>query len=183
MSETMTAMEARRRRAAEAYAAAKRAAPSGRDLPPEQLAGLADPRNEHDSCGVGFIADLKGNRSHEIIEKGLQILKNLTHRGAVGADPLVGDGAGILVQIPHQFLAEECAALGFSLPKPGDYGVGYLFMPRDEARRRHYEEIVAQVIKEEGQRPLGWRSVPVDNSSLSQDPKIKEAIPATRSRS
>ena len=105
MSERLTARDARRMRAAEARAAAKRVVPTGRDLPPEKLAGLYDPRNEHDSCGVGFIADLKGGRSHDIIEKGLQILENLTHRGAVGADPLVGDGAGMLIQIPHEFLA------------------------------------------------------------------------------
>ena len=135
MSERLTALERQRMRATEARAAAKRAVPTGRDLPLERLPGLYDPRNEHDSCGVGFVADLKGARSHDIIAKGLQILENLTHRGAVGADPLVGDGAGLLSQIPHEFFSAECAALGFELPARGDYGVGYLFMPRDETLR------------------------------------------------
>ena len=125
MSERSTALERQRMRATEARAAAKRAVPTARDLPFERLPGLYDPRHEHDSCGVGFVADLKGARSHDIIAKGLQILENLTHRGAVGADPLVGDGAGLLSQIPHEFFSAECAGLGFQLPSQGDYGVGY----------------------------------------------------------
>src|SRR5689334_19243978 len=86
--------------------------------------GLYDPAREHDACGVGFVAELKGRKSHKIIEYGIQILENLTHRGAVGADPLAGDGAGILVQIPHDFLKEACAPLGIALPEPGQYAVG-----------------------------------------------------------
>src|SRR5690242_10724384 len=94
--------------------------------------GLYDPANEHDSCGVGFIADLKGRKSHQIVSDALEILANLEHRGAVGADPLAGDGAGILIQIPHDFLKDECKKLGFTLPPPGRYAVGHIFMPRDE---------------------------------------------------
>ncbi|WP_337738480.1 hypothetical protein, partial [Sinorhizobium meliloti] len=95
--------------------------------------GLYDPRNEHDACGVGFVAHIKGEKSHQIVRDGLFMLENLTHRGAVGADPLMGDGAGILVQIPDRFFREEMAKQGVTLPKAGEYAVGYLFMPRDEA--------------------------------------------------
>src|SRR5688500_9264061 len=131
MTERMAARQARQPLAAAARAAANRAAPAGRDGAAVRLPSLYDRRLDRDSCGVGFIADLKGRKSRRIVEDGLQILENLTHRGAVGADPLVGDGAGLLVQIPHEFFAAECAGLGFDLPEPGDYGVGFLFMPRD----------------------------------------------------
>ncbi|MBA2126801.1 glutamate synthase large subunit [Hyphomicrobium methylovorum] len=136
---------------------------SGRPAP----SGLFDPALERDACGVGFIANLKGKRSHNIIEGALQILENLEHRGAVGADPLSGDGAGILVQIPHDFLAAETRSLGFQLPKPGEYAVGHVFMPRDERLRAHCERVWARCLKEEGLTLIGWRSVPVDNSCLS----------------
>ena len=129
--------------------------------------GLFDPALERDACGVGFIANLKGVKSHSIVESALRILENLEHRGAVGADPLSGDGAGILTQIPHEFLAEETKALGFTLPKPGQYAVGHLFMPQDERLRAHCERVWARCLKEEGLELLGWRSVPVDNSCLS----------------
>ncbi|MES1179984.1 MAG: hypothetical protein ABUL43_02190, partial [Hyphomicrobium sp.] len=99
--------------------------------------GLYDPAHERDACGVGFIADMKGRKSHAIVTDALRILENLEHRGAVGADPLAGDGAGILVQIPHDFFKEDCRALGFSLPPVGRYSVGYIFMPRDERLRAH----------------------------------------------
>ena len=134
--------------------------------PPAQ--GLYDPSREHDACGVGFVADLKGRASHTIIEHGLQILVNLTHRGAVGADPLAGDGAGMLVQIPHTFLQEMCAPLGFKLPEPGHYAVGHLFMPRNHAQRIYCESVVARSIEAEGLKLLGWRDVPTDNSCLSK---------------
>jgi glutamate synthase (NADPH/NADH) large chain len=175
-----TRMRALRRNASEARAAAKRAARARQAEPFPQSPGLYDRRLDHDSCGVGFIADLKGGSSHDIIVKGLRILENLTHRGAVGSDPLVGDGAGILVQIPHEFFAGECAGLGFSLPASGDYGVGYLFMPRDEALRVHFEKIVERVVAAEGQKLLGWRTVPTDNSCLSQSATIKASEPAHR---
>ena len=102
-------------------------------LPPRQ--GLYDPANEHDACGVGFVAHIKGAKSHSIVEQGLQILKNLTHRGAVGADPLAGDGAGILIQLPDAFFREEMAKAGVSLPPAGQYGVGMVFLPQEHASR------------------------------------------------
>ncbi|MCL4766479.1 MAG: glutamate synthase large subunit [Hyphomicrobiaceae bacterium] len=129
--------------------------------------GLFDPAREHDACGVGFIVDLKSRASHGIIEDALRILENLEHRGAVGSDPIAGDGGGILIQIPHAFLSEECAKLGFKLPAPGHYAVGHVFMPRDERLRRHCETVWARIVREEGLELIGWRDVPVDNSCLS----------------
>ena len=134
--------------------------------PPAQ--GLYDPSREHDACGVGFVADLKGRKSHTIIKQGLQILENLTHRGAVGADPLAGDGAGILVQIPHEFMKEVCAPLHIDLPEPGHYAVGQMFMPRSQAQRIYCESVVERVLDAEGLKLLGWRTVPTDNSCLGQ---------------
>ena len=142
--------------------------------------GLYDPRNEHDACGVGFIAHMKNEKSHSIIEKGLQILENLTHRGAVGADPLMGDGAGMLVQVPHAFFRAEMAAAGVELPEAGQYGVGHVFMPRDEERRLHFKAIFEQAAAEEGCPVLGWREVPVVNDSLSKAPAIAATEPAHR---
>ncbi|MFN0218651.1 MAG: glutamate synthase large subunit [Hyphomicrobium sp.] len=145
---------------------------SGRPAP----AGLFDPSHERDACGVGFIADLKGRKSHRIVEDALNILENLEHRGAVGADPLSGDGAGILVQIPHDFLAEQAKSLGFAIPKPGDYAVGHIFMPRDERLNGHCERVWARCLKELGLPLLGWRTVPVDNSCLSDMVRSVEPI-------
>jgi glutamate synthase (NADPH/NADH) large chain len=139
--------------------------------------GLYDPTKEHDSCGVGFIVNMKGEKSHQIIRDGLQMLENLTHRGAVGADPLMGDGAGLLAQIPHRFFREEMAKQGVELPAPGHYGIGYLFMPQDAALRAHIEDIVREVTASEGQVLLGFRAVPVDNSSLSKAPHIAASEP------
>jgi glutamate synthase (NADPH) large chain len=133
--------------------------------PPAQ--GLYDPKREHDACGVGFVVDLKARPSHKIVEHGLQILENLTHRGAVGADPLAGDGAGILVQIPHAFLKEVTAPLRFKLPEPGHYAVGHMFMPRNRAQRIYCESVVARVVDAEGLKLIGWRDVPTDTSCLS----------------
>jgi glutamate synthase (NADPH/NADH) large chain len=130
--------------------------------------GLYDPALDHDACGVGFVAHLGNEISHDIILKGIQILENLEHRGATGADPRAGDGAGMLVQIPHDFLSGECDVLGFELPESGQYGVGQIFMPQDEALRDHCREIVERAISGEGHTMLGWRDVPVDNSCLSQ---------------
>ncbi len=135
--------------------------------PPAQQ-GLYDPANEHDACGVGFIADLSAKKSHKIIEDGLQILVNLTHRGAVGADPLAGDGAGMLIQIPHDFFKSECDSLGIDLPAPGDYAAGHIFMPRDKRFRRECEAQFERSCEEEGLVLLGWRDVPTDNSCLSE---------------
>ncbi len=142
--------------------------------------GLYDPRNEHDACGVGFVAHMKGQKSHGIVEDGLAMLENLTHRGAVGADPLVGDGAGILLQIPDRFFREEMQKQGVDLPEPGHYGVGHLFMPRDETLSAHIEEVIAEVARAEGQVLLGFRDVPVDNSCLSKAPEIVASEPVHR---
>ena len=136
------------------------------DMPLRQ--GLYDPSNEKDACGVGFIADMKNRRSHAIVQQGLQILHNLDHRGAVGADPKLGDGCGILVQIPHRFFSEECAKLGITLPEPGHYAIGHFFMPRDPDIRALCESVIAQTVTEEGQVFLGWRQVPVDNADLGE---------------
>ncbi|MFL5123143.1 MAG: glutamate synthase central domain-containing protein, partial [Microvirga sp.] len=143
-------------------------------LPARQ--GLYDPKNEKDSCGVGFIADMKNVKSHAIVEQGLAILRNLAHRGAVGADPMMGDGCGILVQIPHRFFAEECAAIGIALPEPGQYGVGHLFMPRDKDGRQVAQKIIEKAIKDEGLTLLGWRDVPVDNTELGRSVKATEPV-------
>jgi len=126
--------------------------------------GLYDPRNEHDSCGVGCIADLSAKKSHKIITDGLQILANLTHRGAVGADPRSGDGAGILIQMPDEFFQ---AATDFTLPKAGDYAVGYVCMPGRKKLLRDCEAKFEQACKQEGLVLLGWRDVPTDNTCLS----------------
>ncbi|MGE0852209.1 MAG: glutamate synthase large subunit [Hyphomicrobiaceae bacterium] len=141
-----------------------------------EASGLFDPKREYDACGVGFIANLKGVGSHQIIKDALYILENLEHRGAVGADPIAGDGAGLLLQIPHAFLAEECASLKIKLPKPGHYAVGHLFMPQDERLREHCERVWMRIIREEGLEFLGWRSVPVDNSCLSEMVKAVEPV-------
>ncbi|MBI5891890.1 MAG: glutamate synthase subunit alpha [Nitrosomonadales bacterium] len=143
-------------------------------LPAQQ--GLYDPRNEHDACGVGFVAHIKGQASHDRISQGLQILKNLTHRGAVGADPLAGDGAGILIQIPDAFLRKALAGEKFALPAAGEYGVGMLFLPREAASRAACEKIIEAKIKAEGQTLLGWRDVPVDNNGLGASVKAAEPV-------
>ena len=136
--------------------------------------GLYDPSLEKDSCGVGFIANIKGKKSHQIVADALSILCNLEHRGAVGADPRAGDGAGILVQIPHAFFARKAAEIGFTLPKPGEYAVGALFMPKETAWRKVIKSIIADQIRDEGLVLLGWREVPSDNSSLGETVKPTE---------
>ncbi|KAA0972526.1 glutamate synthase large subunit [Aureimonas fodinaquatilis] len=141
---------------------------------------LYDPANEHDACGVGFIASMKNHKSHDVVRKGLRILENLTHRGAVGADPLMGDGAGILVQIPDEFFRQEMAAQDVTLPQPGHYGVGFVFMPQDADRRLHFKELFEKAAAEEGLQVIGWREVPVDNSSLSRAPEIMATEPVHR---
>jgi glutamate synthase (NADPH) large chain len=146
---------------------------SHRALPAAQ--GLYDPHFEHDGCGVGFIAHIKGHKNHHIVKQGLEILTNLTHRGAEGAEK-VGDGAGILIQIPDQFLREECAKLNISLPISGDYGVGMVFLPRDPQKRAAAEKLIAQTVEKEGQILLGWREVPVKNDCLSPPVKAIEPV-------
>ncbi len=129
--------------------------------------GLYHPSYEHDACGVGFVAHIKGKKSHSIVEQGLAVLKNLSHRGAVGWDPKLSDGAGLLIQIPDRFYREEMAKQGVKLPPAGQYGVGMVFLPRDPASRIACEYEIERAIKDEGQTPLGWRDVPVDNSDLA----------------
>jgi glutamate synthase (NADPH/NADH) large chain len=157
-------------------AAADKRAATVRDPALPVAQGLYQPSKEHDSCGVGFIADLKNRKSHQIVSDGLLLLENLDHRGAVGADPKLADGCGILVQIPHRFFAEECAKLGFALPAPGAYGVGHFFMPRDPAARAFAEAAVEKAIEDEGQTLLGWRDVPVDDSDLGEAVKAVEPV-------
>jgi glutamate synthase (NADPH/NADH) large chain len=138
--------------------------------------GLYDPANEHDACGVGFIANIKGRKSHAIVRQGLKILVNLTHRGAVGADPLAGDGAGILIQIPDAFLRAECAPRGIELPAPQEYGVGMMFLPRDPATRARCESLIEQTVADEGQQLLGWRDVPTCNACVGESVKKVEPV-------
>ena len=135
-------------------------------LPVEQ--GLYDPRNEHDACGLGFVVNIKGEQSHEIILKGIEILINLAHRGACGCDPETGDGAGILIQIPHKFFARECATLGFTLPPAGEYGVGMVFLPVEPSNRLLAEGILERIAREEGLTVLGWRDTPVNADAIGR---------------
>ncbi len=124
--------------------------------------GMYDPSFEHDACGMGFVADVKGRKSRSIIDKGLDILKNLQHRGAVGADPETGDGSGILIQMPDEFIRKAAAEKKIKLPSEGKYGVGVMFLPQDPIRRKAAENIVEKIVIDEGQKFLGWRDVPVD---------------------
>jgi len=144
------------------------------NLPAQQ--GLYNPLNEHDACGVGFVAHIKGKKSHTIVEQGLTVLRNLTHRGAVGYDPKLSDGAGLLIQMPDRFLREEMAKQGVKLPPLGQYGVGMVFLPRDPASRIACEYEIERAIKDEGQVLLGWRDVPVDNSDLAAAAKSLEPV-------
>ena len=144
-----------------------------------QAQGLYDPKNEHDACGVGFVAHIKGDKSHMIVEQGLLILQNLDHRGAVGADELMGDGAGILLQLPDQFFREEMALQGVTLPPPGEYGVGMVFLPKEHASRLACEQEIERSVRIEGQIVLGWRDVPVDKS-MPMSPTVRDKEPVIR---
>src|ERR1700688_4732365 len=141
--------------------------------------GMYDPSNEHDACGVGFIAHIKGKKSHSIVEQGLLILKNLDHRGAVGADKLMGDGAGILIQLPDQYYREEMAKQEIALPPPGEYGVGMVFLPKENASRIACEQEIERAVHVEGQVVLGWRDVPVD-TEMPMSPTVREKEPVIR---
>jgi glutamate synthase (NADPH/NADH) large chain len=138
--------------------------------------GLYDPRNEHDACGVGFVAHIKNRKSHGLVQNGIRILLNLAHRGAVAADPLAGDGAGLLTQLPDKLFRAEAKRLGFVLPKLGQYGVGMMFLPRNAATRQACQETLQYYIEAEGQRVLGWRDVPVDSSVLGESIKPVEPV-------
>ncbi|HEY7311221.1 MAG TPA: glutamate synthase large subunit [Gemmataceae bacterium] len=140
--------------------------------------GLYDPRHEHDACGVGFIVHLKNRQSHQIVRDALRILNNLEHRGASGSEKNTGDGAGILLQMPHTFLHKECAKVGIDLPAPGEYGVGMIFLPSDPRGREICEKALERVVREEGQTVLGWRTVPVNASPLGKT--AREAMPVIR---
>src|SRR5687768_15800259 len=126
--------------------------------PPAQ--GLFDPHAEHDACGVGFVVHIKGEKSHDIVRKSLQVLINLEHRGACGCEANTGDGAGILIQTPDAFLRK---AVSFTLPPAGSYGTGLVFLPHDRADRERITDLIARIAQEEGQRLLGWRDVPTDD--------------------
>ncbi|MBV9849544.1 MAG: glutamate synthase subunit alpha, partial [Armatimonadetes bacterium] len=143
-------------------------------LPPKQ--GLYDPQFEHDSCGVGFVVHMKGKPSHEIVEQGLTILKNLEHRGAVGAEVNTGDGAGVLMQVPDAFLRRVCREQGISLPAPHSYGVGMVFLPADDGERAQCEKLIEGIVAEEGQTLLGWRAVPTDDRTLGETAKDVEPV-------
>ncbi len=143
-------------------------------IPPKQ--GLYDPQHEKDSCGVGFVAHIKGKKSHQIVENGITILQNLAHRGACGCDPLTGDGAGILIQIPHLFLKKETAKLNIALPDEGKYGAGFIFLPVEKDERAFCMSVLENTVKEEGQLFLGWRDVPVVSSSVGPVARSREPI-------
>lgn len=146
-------------------------------LPPAQ--GLYHPKNEHDACGVGFVAHIKGKKSHAIIQQGLKILENLDHRGAVGADKLMGDGAGILIQIPDTLYRDEFAQHGITLPPPGEYGVAMVFLPKETASRLACEQELERSVRAEGQVVLGWRNVPVD-VDMPMSPTVRDCEPVIR---
>jgi len=141
--------------------------------------GLYSSAQEHDACGVGFVAHIKGVKSHDIVKNALKILENLDHRGAVGADKLMGDGAGILIQLPDALYREEMAAAGVTLPPPGEYGVGMVFLPKEHASRLACEQELERAVKAEGQVLLGWRDVPV-NRDMPMSPNVRKKEPILR---
>ena len=142
------------------------------DYPPAQ--GLYDPQYEHDSCGVGFVADIKGRQSHQIVENALTILKNLVHRGACGCEENTGDGVGMLIQMPDKFFQRVCQESGINLPSLGQYGAGLVFLPTDASEAQQVQKQIEKIIEDEGQKVLGWREVPVDDSSLGPTAKMGE---------
>ena len=147
--------------------------------PPAQ--GLYDPAHEHDACGVGFVVDIKGRRSHTIVRQALSVLINLLHRGACGCEANTGDGAGILIQIPDTFLRRECGRLGIPLPPAKEYGCGLVFLPRAPEQRDRVRALLHSIVDEESQRLLGWREVPTDDhllgaSALSVEPHITQVL-------
>ena len=138
--------------------------------------GLYDPAHEHDSCGVGFIVNIKGEKSHTLVKQALEIVINLLHRGACGCEVNTGDGAGLLIQLPHRFFQTEADRLGIALPEPGAYGVGMVFLPRDPDERGGIQDLFAHIAAEEGQRVLGWRDVPTDDSHLGATARSGEPV-------
>src|SRR3989442_14093323 len=146
------------------------------ELGPPPAQGLYDPRHEHDACGVGFVVDIKGRKSHAIVRQALQVLINLLHRGACGCEPNTGDGAGILLQMPDKFLRKACARLGITLPAATEYGAGLVFLPRDFLQRDKIQVLVQTIVTEEGQRFLGWRDVPTDDRHLGATARSVEPV-------
>ena len=138
--------------------------------------GLYRPSNERDGCGVGFVAHIKGKKSHQIVQQGLALLTNLTHRGATGYDPKLGDGAGLLMQLPDAFMRKEAAKLNITLPPAGQYAVGNVFLPQLAKNRAACEALFTKIIAEENQTLLGWRDVPVDNSNIAQAARDVEPV-------
>ena len=138
--------------------------------------GLYDPSYEHDACGVGLVVNMHGQKSHSIVRQGLEVLENLTHRGACGCDPLTGDGAGILVQTPHEFFSSVAPQAGIRLPAPGDWAVGNVFLPPSIEERESAESFFEKLCREEGMEFLGWRNVPVDNSSIGSTARDVEPV-------
>src|SRR5574337_1371979 len=155
----------------------KRAMTKAAEIEHLQQQGLYGSHNEHDACGLGFVAHIKGVKRHDIVTGALKILENLDHRGAVGADNLMGDGAGILIQIPDQLYREEMALKGIRLPPPGEYGVGMIFLPKEHASRRACEQELERTVRAEGQVVLGWRDVRVDDEMpMSTAVKAREPM-------
>ena len=144
-------------------------------LPPKQ--GLYDPLNEHDACGIGFVANINGNATHKIVEQGVEVLVNLTHRGACGCDPETGDGAGLLLQLPHEFFVNKAQALGFAVPDLGEYGVGMVSSRAQEDDRRAAQQMVEEIVEREGQKVLGWREVPTNARAIGW--LARESEPST----
>ena len=136
--------------------------------------GLYHPRNEHDACGMGLVASIRGEQSHEIIRKGLEVLINLTHRGAAGCDPETGDGAGILIQIPHAFFKQECGKLGMQLGERGSYGVAMVFLPVDKHSRLQCEGVLERISQAEGLKLLGWRDTPVNGDLIGRQARASQ---------
>ncbi|HEX8984780.1 MAG TPA: glutamate synthase subunit alpha, partial [Bryobacteraceae bacterium] len=143
-----------------------------RGLPEAQ--GLYDPALERDACGIGFVVNIKGEKSHAIIAKGIEVLLNLQHRGACGCDPETGDGAGVLIQIPHAFFSRQCGALGFQLPAAGEYGVGMVFLPVEKHQRLVCEGIVERIVREEGLTVLGWRDTPIAADAIGRIARVSQ---------
>src|SRR5258706_4385447 len=138
--------------------------------------GLYDPFYEKDACGVGFVVDIQGRKSHKIDQQALQALDNLRHRGACGCEENTGDGAGILMQLPHEFLKKATKEAGFPLPSPGEYGVGMAFLPPHAHDRKHCEQLLEKVVQEEGQMFLGWRTVPTKDTMIGATAKAAEPV-------
>ena len=143
-----------------------------RSIPEAQ--GLYHPQNEHDNCGMGLVASIRGEKSHDIIRKGLEVLINLTHRGAAGCDPETGDGAGILIQIPHAFFSKVCVDLGMKLPAAGAYGVAMCFLPVEKHSRLKCEGVLERIAQEEGLKLLGWRDTPVNGEAIGREARASQ---------